>query len=97
MVLTETRFQGQGTGLPYSPAEGEELHRQGDWFQITGMHRVVPSISWRVQSQWRNRFRFGNDSELDLSAGIGEALILIRVQKMSMVSYLGARLQSKKL
>jgi hypothetical protein len=97
MVLTETRFQGQGTGLPYSPAKGEELHREGDWFRITGMHRVVPSIYWRVQSQWRNRFRLGNDSELDLSAGIGEALILIQVQKMSMVSYLGARLQSMKL
>jgi hypothetical protein len=97
MVLTETRFQGQGTGLPYSPADGEELHREGDWFRITGMNRVVPSIYWRVQSQWRNRFRFGNDLELDLSARIGEALILIRVQKLSMVSYLGICLQSKKL
>ena len=61
LVLTETRFQGQGTGLPFNPAQGEKLHREGDWFRITGMRRVVPSIPWRVQSQWQNRFRFGND------------------------------------
>ncbi|MBP1715329.1 MAG: hypothetical protein H6Q42_3532, partial [Deltaproteobacteria bacterium] len=66
-------------------------------FRISGMRRVVPSISWRVQSQWRNRFRFGNDSEEDLSAKIGDALILIRTQKMNAVSFLGACLKRKKL
>jgi hypothetical protein len=97
MVLTETRFQGQGTGLPYNLAQGEQLHREGEWFRISGMRRVVPSISWRVQSQWRNRFRFGNDSEANLSAKIGDALILIRIQKMSAASLLGACLKSKNL
>ena len=97
IVLTETRFQGQGTGLPYNPAPGERLHREGDWFRITGMQRVLPSIHWRVQSQWRNRFRFGSDPELDFSARIGDALIHIQVQKMNPVSYLGARLKSKNL
>jgi hypothetical protein len=97
MVLTETRFQGQGTGLPYNTAKGEQLHREGDWFRITGMQRVVPSISWRVQSQWRNRFRFGNDSESDLSARIGDALIHIQIQKMNPASYLGTCFQSKNL
>ncbi len=87
IVLTETRFQGQGTGLPSNFAPGEQLHSEGDWFRITGMHRVTPSISWRVQSQWRNRFRFGNDSELDLSSKIGDALVLIRVQKINVASY----------
>lgn len=97
MVLTETWFQGQGTGLPYSPAQGERLHREGDWFRITGMQRVVPSIFWRVQSQWRNRFRFGSDSESDLSGSIGDALIHIRVQKMNPASYLRICLESKNL
>ena len=97
MVLIETRFQGQGTGLPYNLAQGEQLHREGEWFRISGMRRVVPSISWRVQSQWRNRFRFGNDSEADFSAKIGDALILIRIQKMSAASLLGACLKSKNL
>jgi hypothetical protein len=35
-VLTETSFQGQGAGLPYSLSPGEKLHREGDWFRITG-------------------------------------------------------------
>ena len=51
IVLTETRFQGQGTGLPFTPGPGEKLLREGDWFRITGMKREVPSIAWRVQSQ----------------------------------------------
>jgi hypothetical protein len=97
IVLVETRFQGQGTGLPYNLAEGEQLHHEGDWFRISGMHRLVPSISWRVQSQWRNRIRFDNDPEADLSAKIGDALILIRIQKMSAASLLGASLKSKNL
>ena len=95
IVLTETRFQGQGTGLPYNIAKGEKLLREGDWFRLTGMQRVVPSIFWRVQSQWRNRFRFGNDSELDLSAKVGDALIHIQIQKMNLTSYLGTCFQSK--
>ena len=97
IVLTETRFQGQGTGLPYNIAKGEKLLREGDWFRITGMQRVLPSIHWRVQSQWRNRFRFGSDSESDLSARIGDALIHIQVQKMNPASYLRTCLESKNL
>jgi hypothetical protein len=95
MVLTETRFQGQGTGLPYTPGPGEQLLREGDWFRITGMQRILPSIHWRIQSQWRNRFRFGSDSESDLSARIGDALIHIQVQKMNLASYLGTYFKSK--
>ena len=97
MVLTETRFQGQGTGLPYIPGPGEQLLREGDWFRITGMRRVLPSISWRVQSQWRNRFRFGSDSELDLSDRVGDALIHIQIQKMNLASCLGTNFKSKNL
>ena len=97
IVLIETRFQGQGTGLPSNLAQGEQLHREGDWFRISGMRRVAPSISWRVQSQWRNRFRFSNEAEADLSAKIGDALILIRTQKMNAASLLGACLKSRNL
>ena len=88
MVLTETRFQGQGTGLPYNLAQGEKLLREGDWFRITGMKRTVPSIYWRVQSHWHNRFRFGNEPDLDLSARIGDALVLIQTKKINIASYL---------
>lgn len=87
IVLIGTRFQGQGTGIPYGPAEGEQIHREGDWFHLKGMHRVLPSISWTVQSQSHNRFRFGNDPEFDLSARMGDALITIQVQKVNLASY----------
>jgi len=97
IVLTETRFQGQGTGLPYNITNGEQLHREGDWFRITGMRRPLSSIPWRVQSQWRNRFRFGNDSESDLSARIGDALVHIQVEKMNPAFYLGVWYKSKNL
>ena len=97
IVLTETRFQGQGTGLPYNTTKGEKLLREGDWFRLTGMQRVFPSIFWRVQSQWRNRFRFGNDSESDLSARIGDALIHIQIQKINPAFYLGVWYKSKNL
>lgn len=95
LVLTETRFQGQGAGLPYNLAQGEQLHREGNWFRITGMQRVIPSIYWRVQSQWHNRFRFDHEQELNLSATLGDALIHIQIQKMNLASWLGIYLKSK--
>ncbi len=81
LVLHEIRFQGQGAGLPYNLAKGEQLHREGDWFRITGMERVVPEIAWRVQSQWQDRFRFGNEPEMNLSTQMGDGLVYIQAQK----------------
>ena len=89
LVLVETRFQGQGTGLPYNLAEGEKLHREGDWFRITGMRRVFPSIFWRVQSQWQNRFRFREETEINLSATMGNGLIRIEAREMNYLSWMG--------
>lgn len=87
IVLTETRFQGQGAGLPYHLAPGERLSREGRWFRISGMKRVVPSISWRVQKEWRDRFRFQEEPEIDFSSLVGDGLILLRVQKMSLLDW----------
>ena len=44
ILLLETRFQGQAYGLPGGPADREQWTREGDWFRITGMDRIVPSI-----------------------------------------------------
>ena len=89
IVLTETRFKEQGMGLPFNTEQGEQLHREGEWFRLTGRQQIVPSIIWRVQSQWRNRFRFGTDSEADFSARIGDALIHIQVKKVRFIDWLG--------
>ena len=83
IVLTQTRFQGQGAGLPYTPAAGETWHRDGTWFRITGMKRVVPFISWRVQKKWHGRFQFGKEPEIDFSARLGDALVRIGVQQIT--------------
>ena len=61
----------------------------------SSMQGVLPSIYRRVQSQWRSRFRFGNDSESDLSVSLGGALIHIHVQKMKPASYVRTCLISK--
>jgi hypothetical protein len=87
IVLTETRFQGQGAGLPHHLAPGERLTREGRWFRISGMKRAVPSIPWRIQKEWRDRFRFKEEPEINFSSRVGNGLILIRVQKIKLVEW----------
>lgn len=93
IVLTETKFQGQAAGLPSALAPGEILTREGRWFRITGMARVLPQIHLRVDSQWQNRFRFEDKEEKDLSAHVGNSLLLIRVEKISLWTWLGFRIK----
>ena len=88
IVLVETRFQGQGTGIPYGAAEGETLIREGDWFRLTGMKRVTFAIEWRVGAEWHNRFRFGDEPEIDFSAKIGDRLVQVRIKKMMAAAWL---------
>ncbi|MBW2146904.1 MAG: DUF1850 domain-containing protein [Deltaproteobacteria bacterium] len=88
IVLTETMFQGQGAGLPSSLSDGEKLTRDGRWFRITGMRRIVPSLYWRVETRWHNRFRFNNEQEQDISSCVGDSLVLIRVQQMNVPAFL---------
>jgi len=87
MVLQETKFQGQGTGIPYGPGDGETLIREGNWFRLVGMHRVLPSIDWRVGAKWHNRFRFGQEPEIDLSSRLGNRLVRIRVEKLKGITW----------
>jgi hypothetical protein len=91
IVLTETRFQGQGAGLPYNLAPGERLTREGRWFRISGMKRVVPSISWTVQKEWRDRFRFKEEPEINFSSLVGDSLILIQVRKINLIQWFRLR------
>jgi hypothetical protein len=83
ILLTETRFQGQGAGLPSTLAAGETWHREGREFRITGMRRAVAAISWRVEKKWENRFQFGAEPEIDFSSRWGDGLVEIRVRKIS--------------
>jgi len=93
ILLLETRFQGQAYGLPGGPTGQEQWTREGDWFRITGICRVVPSIDWRIQSEWRDRFRFRDEPEVDVSAQVGNGLIRIRVEKVRLLNGLGLYLR----
>jgi hypothetical protein len=88
IVLIETRFQGQGTGIPYGAAEGETLTREGGWFRLAGMKRVLPAVDWRIGAEWHNRFRFGDEPEIDMSAKIGDRLVQLRIEKMRVAAWL---------
>jgi len=88
LVLTQTRFQGQGTGLPYQPGPGEELLREGDWFSLRGMNRIHSSIAWRVQPEWKSRFTFRGEPEMDFSHRDGSALIHIQAQRLPLWKWL---------
>ncbi len=94
IVLLESRFQGQAYGLPAGPAGHEQWAREGDWFRLTGMDRVVPSIDWRIQPEWKDRFRFQDEPEIDVSARLGNGLIHIQVKKMRLAAWLGFYLQT---
>lgn len=82
IVLTETRFRGQGAGLPSLPSPGESWHREEQGFRISGMRRTVPFISWRVQKKWNSRFQFKNEPETDLSGRLDDGLVRIEVQRI---------------
>jgi hypothetical protein len=49
------------------------------------MKRIVPGIYWRVGSEWRNRFRFENEPEINLSALVGDSLLHVRIEKIPAV------------
>ena len=89
ILLLESRFQGQAYGLPGGPSGQEQWTREGDWFRITGIRRVVPSIDWRIQSEWKDRFRFRDEPEVDLSSRMGDGLIRIRVERERLIDWLG--------
>jgi hypothetical protein len=92
LTLTETRFKGQGAGLPAGLDGNEKLTRQGEWFIISGMTRTLPSLFWRIQPQWEDRFRFGDEPEHNISRRVGAALVLIQGERITLGAYLGYRL-----
>lgn len=92
LVLKETQFKGQGAGLPSSLSPGEKFSRQGDWLMITNMNRRIPRLYWRIQKPWNDRFRFGNEEEIDMSKKVGDALVLIQVEQIRLMNWIGYNL-----
>jgi hypothetical protein len=49
----------------------------------------VPSIDWRIQSEWKDRFRFRDEPEVDVSSQMGDGLIRIQVERVPLIDWLG--------
>jgi hypothetical protein len=95
IILTETKFQGQGAGLPSAALPYERWLYEGNWFHIIGMKRIVPSpFFWRVDSQWKSRFQFGGENEQYISWQVGDGLIKIQIQKSNLLEWLLHRLKN---
>lgn len=91
IVLAETMFQGQGAGLPYNLANNEIMIREGSWFKIAGMKRLVPVIHWRVDSQWQNRFRFNQEEAISTAALAKDGIIQIKISRVKLREWLNYR------
>jgi hypothetical protein len=95
IILTETKFQGQGAGLPSTALPGERWLYEGNWFHIIGMKRTVPSpFFWRVDSQWKSRFQFDREKEQYIASQVGDGLIKIEINKSNVLRWLLYRLKS---
>ena len=46
-LLTATKYQSFGVGLPFDAAEGE-FHQEGDYFWLRGQERRYPKLALRV-------------------------------------------------
>jgi hypothetical protein len=89
IILAETKFRGQGAGLPSTALPGERWLYEGNWFHIIGMRRTVPSpFFWRVDSQWKSRFQFGGEMEQPIAAQVGDGLIKIQIQRSDLLTWL---------
>lgn len=88
IVLIETMFQGQGAGLPYNLGENEKMIREGPWFKITGMRRIVPVVNWRVDARWHSRFRFSREEIIYPANLYGDGLVQIKVSSIKLKDWL---------
>lgn len=93
--LIETMFQGQGAGLPYNLAENEKLIRDGSWFKIIGMKRLVPVINWRVDAQWQSRFRFAQEEIIWVAALAGDGIIQIKTGEIKLKNWVNYKFFKK--
>ena len=95
IILAETKFKGQGAGLPSAGLPSERWSRAGDWFHITGMKRIVSSpLLWRVDSHWQSRFQFDGEIEQSIASRVGDGLIRIEIRKANLLRWLLYRFKS---
>lgn len=88
IVLIQTMFQGQGAGLPYNLGENEKMIREGPWFKIMGMRRIVPVVNWRVDAKWHSRLRFDREEIIYPANHYGDGVVQIKVSRIKLKDWL---------
>ena len=88
IVLISTTFSDHGAGLPSEPHHGGTFSILHDGtFRISGMHMTVPEIRLRTGREYNNAFQC-EDRRINLSQQCGDALLIIRIRKYSMIGRL---------
>ncbi len=92
LILYATEFGSLNTGLPSNISQGEILERVGGAFRISGMHRVMEEIPLWVAGAYGNTLTI-RGTDHDLPSRGGDALLRIRVGRVTVGEYLFFRLE----
>jgi len=92
LVLYATEFHSSNAGLPSGLADGEKLSRNDGRFRISGMHRVLPEVSFWVGKAYGNKLTV-RDREYDLPRLAGEAPLTLRSGTVTAAGMLFFKLQ----
>ena len=85
IVLTGTVFSDHGAGMPYKAHHGGTFSILSDGtFHIKDMHMFVPEIRLRTGREYDNAFQC-EDRRVNLSRRCGDALLIIRTRKDSIL------------
>jgi hypothetical protein len=88
IIQNKVVFPGSGFGLP-SEARGDEIHTSlADGNEcISGMRRLIPAVSVRVERAYNNTFTFGETLTIDLSQLLGDCVIDMRIHRSNPIRY----------
>jgi len=88
IVLVGTTFSDHGAGLPYKPYHRGKFSVLPDGkFHISDMYVILPEIRLRVGREHDNAFEC-DDRRINLSRRCGNALLIIRTRKYSILKRL---------
>ncbi len=94
IVLYETTFSSCNTGLPTTLSGDEKLSIEDNQLRISNMSRVVEKLNLWVNTKYGNILTLEDGKTVKLPSLAGDALLLITVEKLPLVSllYLKVRL-----
>lgn len=88
MILFETHFYDHGAGLPYAAFGDEVFVMEDNRFKIKNMYREIQlPLYYRIYKDRGNIFIF-EESEINLSDTIGDALLTIDIDQLNIINYL---------